>query len=51
MHAPLCVIHHQQNHTIGKIDPLMVAERLWRESQRLPAPPTDNRFTPRIRSF
>jgi hypothetical protein len=45
--VPLCAIHHQQNHATGnerlwwqehKIDPLAVATRLWRESQRLPAP-------------
>jgi Rad52/22 family double-strand break repair protein len=41
--VPLCAIHHQQNHTRGderpwwqehKIDPLVVAIRLWRESQQ-----------------
>jgi Rad52/22 family double-strand break repair protein len=41
--VPLCAIHHQQNHATGnerqwwqehKIDPLAVAERLWRESQQ-----------------
>jgi DNA recombination protein Rad52 len=39
--VPLCAIHHQQNHATGnerqwweehKIDPMAIAERLWRES-------------------
>ena len=39
--VPLCAIHHTENHTTGderrwwqerKIDPLPVAEQLWRES-------------------
>jgi hypothetical protein len=49
--VPLCAIHHQQNHATGnerlwwqehKIDPLAVALRLWRESQRLPAPDNES---------
>ena len=45
--VPLRAIHHQQNHATGnerlwwpehKIDPLSVAERLWRESTKH-APP------------
>jgi hypothetical protein len=48
--VPLCAIHHQQNHATGnerlwwqehKIDPLAVAERLWRESTEH-APPGEN---------
>jgi hypothetical protein len=40
----LCAIHHQQNHATGnerlwwqehKVDPLPVAERLWRKSQQV----------------
>jgi DNA recombination protein Rad52 len=40
--VPLCAIHHQQNHSAGnerqwwqdrKLDPLMVARKLWEESQ------------------
>ena len=41
--VPLCAIHHSENHTTGderhwweerKIEPLAVAERLWKESSR-----------------
>jgi hypothetical protein len=48
--VPLCAIHHQQNHATGnerlwwqehKIDPLTVAERLWRESTKH-APPGED---------
>jgi hypothetical protein len=48
--VPLCAIHHQQNHTTGderrwwqehKIDPLAVAERLWRESTEHALPGED----------
>jgi hypothetical protein len=44
--VPLCAIHHSENHNTGderrwwadrKIDPLVAAARLWRESQQLPA--------------
>ena len=42
--VPLCAIHHQENHTVGnerqwwqdrKLDPLMVARKLWGESRQL----------------
>jgi hypothetical protein len=49
--VPLCAIHHQQNHATGnerrwweehKLDPLSVAEQLWRRSHSnmppLPSP-------------
>ncbi len=45
--VPLCAIHHQQNHATGnerlwwqehKIDPIPVAERLWRESRATTTP-------------
>jgi hypothetical protein len=48
--VPLCAIHHQQNHATGnerqwwqehKIDPLAVAERLWRESTKHAHPGED----------
>jgi len=48
--VPLCAIHHQQNHATGnerqwwqehKIDPLAVAERLWRESTKHALPGED----------
>ena len=40
--VPLCAIHHTENHTTGdergwwqerKIDPLSIAEELWRKSR------------------
>lgn len=45
--VPLCAIHHQENHAVGnelqwwqdrKLDPLIVARKLWEES-RLEQPP------------
>jgi hypothetical protein len=48
--VPLCAIHHQQNHATGnerlwwqehKIDPLTVAERMWRESTKRTLPGDD----------
>ena len=46
--VPLCAIHHHQIHTVGderqwwqdrKLDPLMVARKLWEESRQLGQPP------------
>lgn len=41
--VPLCAVHHHENHTVGnerqwwqgrKLDPLMVARKLWEESRQ-----------------
>lgn len=46
--VPLCAIHHQENHTVGnerqwwqdqKLDPLMLARKLWGESRKLELTP------------
>ena len=54
--VPLCAIHHAQNHATGdesrwwedcEIDPLPVAERLWRQSHPVrPIPATAPRANP-----
>jgi len=54
--VPLCAIHHQENHTVGnerqwwqdrKLDPLMVASKLWEESRQLEQPPEAGNDLPR----
>ncbi len=46
--VPLCAIHHQENHTVGnerqwwqdrKLDPLIVARKLWEETRQLQQSP------------
>lgn len=46
--VPLCAIHHQENHTVGnerqwwqdrRLDPLILASKLWEESRRLEQKP------------
>jgi len=49
--VPLCAIHHHENHAVGserqwwqdrKLDPLMVARKLWEESRQLGQPEAPN---------
>jgi len=53
--VPLCAIHHHENHTVGderqwwqdrKLDPLMVARKLWEESTQLEQRPGDGNDLP-----
>ncbi len=53
--VPLCAIHHHENHTVGnerqwwqdrKLDPLMVARKLWEERIQLEQRPGDGNDLP-----